>query len=51
MTSLLFLLLATAMGLAWSGHRRVGVAVYAVAALLALAWFNHHLTEPLRLDF
>ena len=51
MTSLLFLLLATAMGLAWHGYRRVGVAVFALAALLSLVWLNHHLTDPLNLDF
>ncbi len=51
MTSLLFLLMATAMGFAWQGYRRVGVAVFAVAALLSMVWFNHHLTDPLQLDF
>ena len=51
MTSLLFLLLAIAMGLAWRGHRRAGVALFAIAALLSLAWLNHHMTDPLALDF
>ena len=51
MTSFLFLLLAIAMGLAWRGDRRAGVAVFVVAALLSVAWFNHHLTDPLKLDF
>ena len=51
MTSFLFLLLAIAMGLAWRGDRRAGVAVFAVAAVLSVAWFNHHLTDPLKLDF
>jgi hypothetical protein len=51
MTSFLFLLLAIAMGLAWRGDRRAGIAVFAVAALLSVAWFNHHLTDPLKLDF
>jgi hypothetical protein len=51
MTSLLFLLMAIAMGLAWCGKRRAGVAVFALAAVLSVAWFNHHLTDPLDLDF
>ena len=51
MTSLLFLLLAIAMGLAWRGDRRAGGAVFVVAAFLSGAWFNHHLTDPLKLDF
>ena len=51
MTSLLFLLISTAMGLAWTGHRRIGVLVFAVGAVLSVVWFNHHLTDPLPLDF
>lgn len=51
MTSLLFLLMATAMGFAWHGYRRVGILVFALAALLSVIWFNHHLTDPLKLDF
>jgi uncharacterized protein DUF5993 len=51
MTSLLFLLMAIAMVLAWRGNRRAGVAVFALAALLSVAWFNHHVTDPLDLDF
>jgi hypothetical protein len=51
MTSLLFLLMATAMLLAWRGDRRAGIAVFALAAVLSVAWFNHHLTDPLDLDF
>ena len=51
MTSLLFLLMAIAMVLAWRGNRRASVAVFALAAVLSVAWFNHHLTDPLDLDF
>ena len=51
MTSLLFLLIAFAMGLAWRGNRRASVAVFALAAVLSVVWFNHHLTDPLDLDF
>jgi hypothetical protein len=50
-TSFLFLLMAIAMLLAWRGNRRAGVAVFAVAAVLSVAWFNHHVTDPLALDF
>jgi hypothetical protein len=50
-TSLLFLLMAIAMLLAWRGDRRAGLAVFALAAVLSVAWFNHHLTDPLALDF
>jgi hypothetical protein len=51
MTSLLFLLLSIAMGLAWRGHRRAGVALFALAALLSLVWLKHHLTDALALEF
>jgi Family of unknown function (DUF5993) len=51
MTSLIFLLLAGAMWLAWNGNRRAGGAIFAVAALLSLAWLNHHMTDPLQLAF
>jgi tryptophan-rich sensory protein len=51
MTSLLFLLMAIAMVLAWRGNRRAGVVVFALAALLSVAWFNYHVTDPLDLDF
>jgi hypothetical protein len=51
MTSFLFLLMTIAMLLAWRGNRRAGIAVFALATLLSVAWFNHHLTDPLALDF
>jgi len=51
MTSLIFLLIACAMGLAWHGNRRAGGFAFALAALLAVAWLNHHMTDPLRLAF
>jgi uncharacterized protein DUF5993 len=51
MTSLIFLLLACAMWAAWAGNRRAGGAVFAVAAVLSLAWLNHHMTDPLGLAF
>jgi hypothetical protein len=51
MTSLIFLLIACAMGLAWHGNRRVGGAVLALAGLLSVAWLNHHITDPLPLAF
>ena len=51
MTSLIFLLMACAMGLAWAGNRRAGGIVFALAALLSVAWLNHHMTDPLQLAF
>jgi hypothetical protein len=49
MTSGIFLLISVAMVLAWRGHKTGGVAVFVVAALLALVWFNHHATDALQL--
>jgi hypothetical protein len=51
MTSLIFLLIACAMWLAWAGNRRGGGIVFAVAAVLSVAWLNHHMTDPLKLAF
>jgi hypothetical protein len=51
MTSLIFLLIACAMGLAWTGNRRAGGMVFALAALLSVIWLNHHMTDPLPLAF
>jgi len=51
MTSLIFLLVAGAMWLAWSGNRCAGGIVFAVAALLSVVWLNHHMTDPLHLAF
>ena len=51
MTSLIFLLIAFAMGLAWHGNRRVGGFLFAFAAVLSVAWLNHHMTDPLQLAF
>lgn len=50
-TALIFLLLAMAMIVAWVGQRAVGCALFAVAMILAVVWFNHHMTDPLGLDF
>ncbi len=43
------MLLAAAMLLAWRDRKAAGVVVFAVAAVLAAAWFNHHVTDPLQL--
>lgn len=51
MTSVILLLLALAMALAWKGHRRSGLALFTVFAVLALFWFKHHATDHLNLDF
>ena len=36
---------------AWIGRRESGLALFAIAALLALFWFKHHVTDALALDF
>jgi hypothetical protein len=51
MTAFIFLLLAAAMSVAWIGRRQSGLALFAVAAVLALFWFKHHVTDALALDF
>jgi hypothetical protein len=51
MTSLIFLLLAAAMSVAWRGGRQGGLVLFAIAAALALFWFKHHVTDALALDF
>ena len=51
MTSLIFLLLAGAMVGAARGWRRGGMALFGVAAVLGVVWFNHHMTDPLKLGF
>jgi Family of unknown function (DUF5993) len=51
MTSLLFLLIATAMAFAWKGYRRAGITVFALGALLSVLWFKHHVADPLNLEF
>jgi hypothetical protein len=51
MTSLIFFLITCAMGLAWAGNRRASGMVFAAAALLSVAWLNHHMTDPLQLAF
>jgi uncharacterized protein DUF5993 len=51
MTSLIFLLLAAAMSVAWRGGRQGGLVLFAIAAALALFWFKHHVTDALVLDF
>ena len=39
------------MCMAWTGHRKAGLILFAAASGLALLWFNHHMTDPLTLDF
>lgn len=49
MVTLIFLLLVAAMALAWQGRKSGGVALFVVAGVLAVIWFNHHVTDPLQL--
>ena len=36
---------------AWIGHRNAGMILFTAASVLALLWFNHHMTDPLMLNF
>lgn len=51
MTSLIFLLIACAMLIAWRGNARAAGCAFALAALLSVAWLNHHMTDSLQLAF
>ncbi len=51
MVSLIFIVLTAAMVLVWRGHRSGSMAAFALAAVLAVVWFNHHITDPLQLGF
>jgi hypothetical protein len=51
MVTLIFVVLTAAMVLVWRGHRSGGMAVFALGAVLAVVWFNHHITDPLQLGF
>jgi hypothetical protein len=51
MVSLIFVVLTAAMVLVWRGRRSGGLAAFALAVVLALVWFNHHITDPLQLSF
>jgi hypothetical protein len=51
MTAAIFLVMAFAMMAAASGRRGLGVALFGIAFLASLFWFDHHMTEPLKLAF
>jgi len=51
MSSLLFLLIAVAMIVGWTGRWRLAAGVFVLAFVLSLAWLNHHITDPLALGF
>jgi hypothetical protein len=51
MVTLIFVVLTAAMVLAWRGYKLAGVAAFAIAGVLAVVWFNHHVTDPLQLSF
>jgi hypothetical protein len=51
MTAAIFLVTAFAMMAAASGRRDVGVTLFGIALLAAIFWFDHHVTEPLKLAF
>ena len=47
MTALIFFLLAIAMIMAVGGLRGPAIGLFAVSFVLAVLWFNHHLTDAL----
>ena len=51
MTALIVFLLAIAMIMAVGGLRGPAIGLFAVSFVLAVLWFNHHLTDALKLAF
>jgi hypothetical protein len=49
--TLLFLMWTAMLIAAWSAPRRLAMAGFAVALLLTVALFIHHVTDPLTLSF
>ncbi|MFZ5690258.1 MAG: DUF5993 family protein [Pseudomonadota bacterium] len=49
--TLLFLIWTAVLTAAWSAPRRLAMAGFAVALLLTMALFVHHITDPLTLSF
>jgi hypothetical protein len=51
MVALIFLLVAVAMVAAVGGRRAISVGFFGVGFVLSIAWFVHHMTDPLKLSF
>lgn len=49
--ALLFVMWAAVLTAAWLAPRRTAMAGFAVALLLTVALFVHHITDPLTLSF
>lgn len=46
-----FIVWTAVLAAAWWGPRRIAMASFAVAIILTLALFAHHITDPLKLSF
>ena len=51
MTAGIFLVMAIAMMVAVSGHRGVAIGLFGVGLVAAVLWFDHHMTDSLKLAF
>ncbi len=49
--TLLFVMWTFVLGAAWRASRPAALASFAVALLLSIALFVHHMTDPLTLSF
>jgi hypothetical protein len=50
-TALIFFLLAIAMMLAIGGSRGIAAGLFGISLVMAVVWFNHHVSDPLTLAF
>jgi len=51
MTAAIFLATALAMMSAVGGRRDIAIGLFGVAFLVSIMWFNHHMTDALKLAF
>ncbi len=50
MTAAMFLVVGIAMMAAVAGRRDIAVGLFALGFIVAVAWLNHHMTDPLTLS-
>lgn len=51
MMTMLFVLAFLTMLAIWFGNRIVVLALSLVTLMASIFWFNHHITDPLKLNF
>jgi hypothetical protein len=51
MTAAIFLVLAIAMIVAVSGYRGAAIGLFSIGLVAAVLWFDHHMTDSLKLAF